>query len=273
MTKKAKLVNPIKLVKKKNNYNYLSPVNKLNGDVYLVSYPKSGNTWLRFLVANAIKCKYGIDRDVNFFSINEFIPDIHISRNLRSEGIYGQNNLPRIIKSHASFNPYYSRVILLVRNPIDVMLSYYYFSISNEYITEDVTFSEFIKSRKNGVDSWVAHTQSWLTNYKTGHIIRIFFYENLKQNTQQELEKIINLLGISVDDSILKQALHLSSLDMMRRSETKHISTLQIENQKFPFVRQAGTNFKKELRQEEREFIKNATKSIERQLNTEEIWL
>lgn len=46
------------------------PANAMAEDIYLVSFPKSGNHWLRFLLANAIKTHFTIDREVNFFTID-----------------------------------------------------------------------------------------------------------------------------------------------------------------------------------------------------------
>ena len=43
-------------------------------DVYLVSYPKSGNTWLRFLIANLIHPQ----EEVNFLNIESVLPSIYI---------------------------------------------------------------------------------------------------------------------------------------------------------------------------------------------------
>ena len=42
-------------------------------DVFLVSYPRSGNTWFRFLVANALHP----ETEVSFASIPRLVPDIY----------------------------------------------------------------------------------------------------------------------------------------------------------------------------------------------------
>lgn len=41
-------------------------------DLFLVSYPKSGNTWTRFLVANLVYP----ERNPDFSNINDLLPDI-----------------------------------------------------------------------------------------------------------------------------------------------------------------------------------------------------
>jgi len=89
------------------------------GDVFLVSYPKSGNTWTRFLISNLVYP----EQPANFGNINELIPDPeglskrHLARLPR----------PRVIKSHQYFHPRYERILYVVRDPRDVAISEYHF--------------------------------------------------------------------------------------------------------------------------------------------------
>ncbi len=118
-----KVLNLPRNLYQKMYYNRSLPKNHVVEDVFLVSYPKSGNTWLRFLIANALKVHYNVEQDVNFFNILDIIPSIIGDGNLRLGGSFGRTDIPRIIKSHSAYNPYYYRVILLVRDPRDVMIS------------------------------------------------------------------------------------------------------------------------------------------------------
>src|SRR5947199_5455833 len=73
-------------------------------DVFIVSYPKSGNTWARFLIGNL----FHDDEPVTFANVEERVPSIYVhpDRALR--------RLPRILKSHECFDPRYRRVIYIV---------------------------------------------------------------------------------------------------------------------------------------------------------------
>ncbi|MEL6581985.1 MAG: hypothetical protein AAFQ14_19735, partial [Cyanobacteria bacterium J06621_12] len=46
-------------------------------DLFLVSHPKSGNTWIRFLICNLIYPEL----DITFTNINNMIPDIYLTSN------------------------------------------------------------------------------------------------------------------------------------------------------------------------------------------------
>src|SRR5881397_1861057 len=83
-------------------------------DVFIVSYPRSGNTWTRFLVGNLVYQ----DEPVTFANIESRIPEIYLfpDRVLRSLP------RPRMLKSHECFDPRYQRVIYIVRDPRDVVV-------------------------------------------------------------------------------------------------------------------------------------------------------
>lgn len=257
-----KIVKPINKKIKAQQYQKFLPNHQLAEDIFLVSYPKSGNTWLRFLLANAFKLKYEIDRDVNFFSIQEIIPDIHLSQNIRSLGIFGRADLPRIIKSHAEYNPYYHRVILLVRKPEDAIVSFYHYAKERNTINSDWAISDFIRSDRFGVKAWLKHTQSWYLTLKQGQNIQVLTYEQLRENPQQELMNLMDLIGIPIEASVIERAVILSSKNHMRDSENKHRSTYIVQNKSRQFVRDQQAQRGKDLAQEDREYIEKMTKDI-----------
>ncbi len=83
-------------------------------DTFIVSYPRSGNTWARFLVANPVYA----EQPVTFANIERLIPDCEAMASRYVKRV----PRPRIIKSHEYFDPRYKRVIYIVRDPRDVAL-------------------------------------------------------------------------------------------------------------------------------------------------------
>src|SRR5271154_483438 len=75
----------------------------LPDDVFLVSYPKSGNTWIRFLLANLIFP----EQPATFANIHRLVPDPTDS----AKRDFDRLPRPRIIKSHDCYDPRYPRVI------------------------------------------------------------------------------------------------------------------------------------------------------------------
>src|SRR6476660_6161204 len=110
-------------------------VNVRPDDIFLVSYPKSGNTWTRFLIANLAYP----EKNPDFSNINELIPDPEAMSMRDLEKLAGQ----RILKSHQYFDPRYQKVMYVVRDPRDVVLSEYHFDIKRRVITEDHPLTQY----------------------------------------------------------------------------------------------------------------------------------
>ena len=249
-------------IAKKIKYGRSLHKNHVVEDVFLVSYRKSGNTWLRFLIANAIKVHYRIDQDVNFFTILGIIPSPRGKINLQPTGPFGRTDLPRIIKSHSAYNPYYYRVILLVRDPRDVMVSYYHYLKGLKQISEATTISELIRDDKYGIMSWVKHSKSWYFDHNpAGQRIKIFRYEDFLEDTKLQLFLLMESLGIIMDNGSLEEAIALSSKERMKESELKHAS-LNLVNEKMSFVRQGVANRGRELSESDKKFIEDSSRDI-----------
>ncbi len=261
-----KTINYFQRFAQHRQYRLLLNKNSQAEDIFLVSYPKSGNTWLRFLIANTVKIHYKIEREVNFFTIHDFVPDVHkngnASMNVSPTGILGNPEIPRIIKSHGSYNPYYQRVILLVRDPRDVLISYFYYQKRYGIISEDCQISDFIRHPKYGAKAWSIHTESWVKTIKVGQIVQIFRYEDFLKSTQSELARLMDLIGLKVEEGTLEKAINLSSKENMKITEKKHGSTFLIKTQKTPFVRNGIATGGKELSDTDRQFVEDVTRNI-----------
>lgn len=209
------------------------------GDTFLVSYPKSGNTWTRFLVANLVYP----DRHPDFSNINELIPDPEALSKKRLKGL----PRPRILKSHQYFDPRYQKVIYIVRDPRDVVLSEYHFQIKRRVIAEDYPLEDFVtRFLRNQVGhpygSWFENVGSWF--FTRGHhrgflLIR---YEALLAQPFAEMLKIARFMDLPQDPGRLSFAIDQSSAERMRELEKKqaHLwsSTKDTRLDK-PFVREA----------------------------------
>src|SRR6476660_7215926 len=74
-------------------------------DTFLVSYPRSGNTWVRFLLANL---RYP-NQSVGFANINRLLADPAVSTSRFLEKL----PRPRILKSHEPFDVRFRKVVYL----------------------------------------------------------------------------------------------------------------------------------------------------------------
>jgi Sulfotransferase domain len=207
-------------------------------DVFLVSYPKSGNTWARFLIANLMHPEQAAE----FSSINKLIPEPEAvtKRDL------DRCPRPRIIKSHQYLDPRYQRVIYIVRDPRDVVLSQFHFQRKRKLIGDDYPLEQFVNRFVAGetspYGSWGENVGSWLATRHGQPGFLLLRYEDMVADTAPELGKIAAFLGIPATPQQLSQAVERSSADRMRKLEKSQahlFSSTKDTRQDIPFVRSA----------------------------------
>lgn len=212
-------------------------------DTFIVSYPKSGNTWTRFLIGNLV-----YEDGVDFSNINRRVPD---PRAL-SKRFLKRLPRPRILKSHQSFDPRYQRVICIVRDPRDVALSEYHFAIKTMDIVEGSPIERFVASFVAGggdheFGSWGENVGSWMAamrnskKFQSGNFL-LLRYEDMIGDPKAELSRVACFLGIDASPDRIAGAVKRSSADQMRKLEktqSKLWSSTKKTRQDKPFVRAA----------------------------------
>jgi Sulfotransferase domain len=214
-------------------------------DIFFVSYPRSGNTWGRFLIGNLIFQ----DDPVTFANIESRLPEIYFNPDRAMRRL----PRPRILKSHESFQPQYPRVIYIVRDPRDVAVSFYHHNIKAGNIADDYAIEDFVPRFIDGEfdakwGSWADHVLSWLLLRQDSHSFILLQYESMKQQPETELARVATFLqhcsfgAIDASHEKLQRAVELSSPERMRALEKQQASqwalTRETRSDK-PFVRSA----------------------------------
>jgi len=236
-------------------YKYTLPKNPSHDDIYIVEFPKSGITWLQFIIGNIELKLAGIyDEYVTYYNHHKYIPDIHNIRNSHIRRFLKRT----FIKSHSEYNPYYYFVIYLIRNPIDVMVSYYNFLLYHGY---NLSFEVFIKNKNFGIKAWKRHVLSWWYRKVKAQRIHFIKYENLLKNPVYEISELYKNLGVNIDENIIKNAVEKSKLEIMKQSE-EHYKKYN-PNYTMEFVGKKGKIKKEQLVTEKiKNFIRKETKEI-----------
>lgn len=215
-------------------------------DVFIVSYPKSGNTWLRFLIGNLAFPQ----QPVTFANVETLVPSIYVNNHRQLDELPP----PRIVKSHEIFTPWYGRVIYAARDPRDVCVSYYHYQIKYRELPEGYPLDEFLPQFVRGeIDwqygAWGDHVMSWLAMRGDSSNFMLLRYEDLLMNTRYELARVARFLRIPASPQRLERAIELSSAPRMRQLEHAQshlwVSTRK-SRQDLPFVRSARSGEWKE---------------------------
>jgi len=186
-------------------------------DVWLVSYPKSGNTWTRFLLANLVYK----DRNVGFDNIERLVPDIYQHSNSYLQSIPSG----RYLKSHEYFDPGYKKVISIVRDPRDIAISYYHhmnnFGRSSETIPMDAFMDEFVSGRIDRYGSWGENVGSWLGSRCANHEMLLLRYEDMLNDTVAAVKVMAAFLNIEVSEQEAGRVAANCSVEAMQSLERK----------------------------------------------------
>ncbi|MGH9454183.1 MAG: sulfotransferase domain-containing protein [Terriglobia bacterium] len=228
-------------------------------DVCLVAYPKSGNTWLRFLVGNLLHP----ENPVTFANIESWAPSIYHN----SDRILRRISRPRILKSHEAFFSHHGKVVYIVRDPRDIAVSYYHFLIKFRELPENYPVEEYIpRFMRDDFDAkygpWDDHVLSWI-RMREGHPgFLLLRYEDLLENTASELSRVAAFLNVPGDEQRIAKAITLSATDRMRKLEKKESrkwSATRNSRHDLPFVRSARSgDWRRDLSEESVHLIEAA---------------
>jgi hypothetical protein len=234
-------------------------------DVFLVSYPRSGNTWTRFLIGNLLHP----DQAVSFANVEAVIPEIYFNsdRSLRSHA------RPRLLKSHECFQPLYKRVIYITRDPRDVAVSFYHHHVKAGNLPDGYSMDEYVPRFVVGefdpaFGSWGENVQSWLAIRGDNRDFLLLQYEQMLQDPEQALRKVGDFLAarsfenLNTSSQIIRRAVELSSPDRMRaleKQQSKDWVLTKSTRQDKPFVRSAKQGeWRKTLSRAAAQYIENA---------------
>jgi len=210
-------------------------------DVFLTSYPRSGNTWTRFLVGNFVYP----ETPATFLNIERLVPDMYKT----ADWVLRRRPRPRVLKSHESFDARYRRVIYIVRDPRDVAISNYHWEMKLRSVKDSYPIEDFVPLWMSGnfwrrIGSWADHVNSWMATRQGHEGFILIRYEDLQANPQRELARVAEFMGLAADANRIARAIELSSADNMRKMEAtqgkKWVATFQTRSDK-PFVRKASS--------------------------------
>ena len=203
-----------------------------NTDVYLISYPKCGRTWLRLMIGKAITQAYCLPETEEglFLRWNKRPhPDIP-----RIRVIHDDRPMLRTPSELENSKVHYrgKRVIFLVRDPRDVVVSSYFemkhrgrLFGENPYEDHKPVYEgslpDFIRRERGGFQTILQFYNIWADNREIPGAFLLVRYEDLRSAPQGELRRVIDFLGLAaIPDQTLAEAVEFASFDNMHRMES-----------------------------------------------------
>ncbi len=218
-----------------------------NREIFLASFPKSGNAWIRFVLGNIYNKLEKQTSSIDFHTIHEIIPE-------EGQKVPKFKSLPKIFKTHSLYKNNFKKVILILRNPSDTLYSYYKYLNGEKNL--NLSLSEVIYSKQYGIDSIIKHTNSYTRNCNN---LLIITYEKMKNNPIKTTKQICDFLKINLSDEIIAEAINKSSFESMRKIELE--KGRKFGNNDFLFTRKEEEEEGiRKIKKEDSEYIKKILK-------------
>ncbi len=196
-------------------------------DRFLVSYPRSGSTWVRAILAAIIDPAAGFEFDV----FNRMIPGVSGRRLPHIARMRG----PRLVHSHCGYRRDLRRVAYLVRDGRDVVVSYYHYTTAREGI--DMPFETWLELylRRGYGARWHDHVEGWLTKgrEKLGADMLVVRFEDLRAGTEPKVREIARFLGVPAEPDAIGHAVRMAGLEKARQREDAESGGTRRRNARF----------------------------------------
>jgi len=226
--------------------------------VWLASYPKSGNTWLRVMLTNYlcdrdgpadINQLYGgpeagfrglFDEVVELPSSDLTVEEIERYRPQLYDRIASESDQTLYVKIHDAcirtsdgnwlVSGGTKSALYIVRNPFDTAISFsYYKNVPVDEIIENMADETFSIGKKPdglvthlrlALRSWSGHVCSWLDqNEFPVHLMR---YEDMHLDPLDTFGKAFEFAGLTIDQKKLRRAVQFSHFSILQEQETLH---------------------------------------------------
>ncbi len=238
------------------------------GILWLASYPKSGNTWLRAFLANYLKnppapmpiddlpkfifsdsgapyfaqvAGRPVDR-MSFEEIQALRPKVH-------EMFAFSSSDTAFVKTHGALSihddiptitpEFTAGAIYVIRNPLDVAVSYaHHYGKSYDDTVDAMAAEDQVRLPEGGhvhvyLGSWSSHVRSWTRAPELKrHLIR---YEDMTLRAGKTWRALIKFLELPLETPRLKKAIKFSSFKVLANQEREggFVEAVDVDNRIF----------------------------------------
>ena len=198
-------------------------------DAVIVSFGKSGRTWLRVMLSRFYQVKYGLGKRylIGFDNLNRKnreIPKLFFTHDNYIKDYTGNRD------SKADF--YDKKVILLVRNPLDVAVSQFFQwkyrmrpdkkSLNNYPVHgRDVSIYDFVMDPDAGLIKIIDYLNLWASESEKIKNLLIVRYEDMRRDPTGVLDRIVQFIGTPGNKDQIQEAVRFASVENMRNMEHK----------------------------------------------------
>jgi hypothetical protein len=196
-------------------------------DVFLVGHPKSGNTWLAYMLA--VLLEPDEPARVDLLNVGRYIPFVH-GRDHRIAA-YAALPDPRVFRNeYPRYRDLYPRTIYLVRDPRAVLPSLwemYRTMLDDRSLSLEAFLDQYLVGHgvfrywNSDLERWDRQVDRALAAADRDPRILVVRYEDLEADRAAAIERAASFAAIPVTPARLAAAATLGAFDAMRRLEDR----------------------------------------------------
>ncbi|KAM3613915.1 uncharacterized protein V6R79_006992 [Siganus canaliculatus] len=213
-------------------------------DVIAVTYPKSGTTWMQEILPLVLNG--GDLTPIQTIPNWDRVPWLEETRLAL---VVNQLTSPRAFVSHfpyhlmpPSFHSSKAKVIYVMRNPKDVLVSSFYFHQMASFLEDPGTFDEFMTKFLEGkvlFGKWTDHVKSW-RHTELGDRIMYITYEEMFQDLPAALRRMSDFLGRNHSEEVIQKIAEHCLFKTMKANSMSNFELVPkeyMDPDKSPFLR------------------------------------
>ena len=199
-------------------------------DIVVVSFGKSGRTWLRVMISHLFRVMYGLPDNAvlsfdNFHNLNRKVPKIFFTHD---------NYIKDFTGDFESKQPFYDkRVVLLARDPRDVAVSQFFqwkFRIKPSKVAinnypprgSEIGVFDFVTGDNGGsIKAVCDYLNLWAREAGKVENFYLLRYEDLRAEPKSELRRLLDFMQVDADDEHVDAAVEYSSYENMKKMESR----------------------------------------------------
>lgn len=190
-------------------------------DVVIVSFPKSGRTWLRLMIGKVLCDKYGLpeNRALDVFGLTKAagLPLTVLTHD--GGGNLEARHVDRLVRDKSDFRD--KKVLVLARDPRDVVTSCYFHASRRSKVFRG-SIADFVRDPHYGIRKVVTFLNIWHENRFVPRQFEHIRYEDLHEDPSKGLRTALEFIGFpDLDDRLIHTAVEFSRFENMKHMENE----------------------------------------------------
>lgn len=191
-------------------------------DVVVVSYAKSGRTWLRAMLSRLYQRRFGLAENLllshdNMHNLNPQVPIVFFTHD--GDPIGSTKSLRRDKSAYDG-----KKVIYLMRHPCDVAVSHYFQMKHRKSgkklgIAKDMDLFDFVMRPNHGLEAIIEYTNLWHSYVTSREDALLVRYEDLHSQPESTLRRVSDFLGMDFTDEEISEAIAFCSFEKLQERE------------------------------------------------------